>query len=81
MSAFKYFMKTERSFVHAICTVHSRAREGLLPEHSVGVKEAQGTKTAEVNARTATVDHDRQGQAAHRQCKSRIVVEFASGTV
>ena len=74
-------MKTECSFVRAICTVHCRAREGLLPEHSVGVKETQGTKTAEVNARTATADHDRQEQAAHRQCKSRIVVEFASGTV
>ena len=59
-------MKTERSFVHAICTVHCRAREGLLPELSVVVKEAQGTKTAEVNPRTATADHDRQGQAAHR---------------
>ena len=81
MSAFKYFLQTERSFVHAICTIHCRAREGLLPEHSVSVKEAQGTKTVEVNARTVTADHDRQGQAAHRQCKSRIVVEFASGTV
>ena len=79
MNAFKYFMKTKRSFVHAICTVHCRAREGLLPEHSVGVKEAQGTKTAEVNARTATADHDRQGQAAHRQSKSHIVFELASG--
>ena len=81
MSAFKYFMKTERSFVHSIY-MHSplsHAREGLLPEHSVSVKEAQGTKTAEINTRTATADHDRQGQAAHRQCKSRIVVEFASG--
>ena len=27
----------------------------------------------------ATADHDRQGQAAHRQYKSRTVVEFASG--
>jgi len=27
----------------------------------------------------ANVDHDRQGQAAHRQYKSRTVVEFSSG--
>ena len=54
-----------------------RIGEGLLPERSVGVKEARVTKTTEVNARMH--DHDRQGQAAHRQYKSRIVVEFASG--
>ena len=29
---------------------------------------------AQVNARNATADHDRQGQAAHRQYKLRIVV-------
>ena len=33
----------------------------------------------DVNTRMATADHDRQGQAAHRQYKSRTVVEFASG--
>ena len=27
----------------------------------------------------ATADHDRQGQAAHRQYKSRTVVGFTSG--
>ena len=54
----------------------SRVGEGLLPERSVGVKEARVTKTTEVNAR---MDHDKQGQAAHRQYKSRTVVEFASG--
>jgi len=43
----------------------------LLPEHSIGVKEARGTKTTQVNARMATTDHGRQGQAAHRQYKSR----------
>ena len=42
-------------------------------------REAQGTKTTQVNARMATVDHDRQGEAAHRQYKSCTVVEFASG--
>ena len=30
----------------------------------------------QVNARNATADHDRQGQAAHRQYKLRIVVEL-----
>ena len=34
-------------------------------------QKGQGMKT--------TVDHDRQGQAAHRQYKSRILVEFALG--
>ena len=33
----------------------------------------------EVNASMATADHDRQGQAAHRQYKSHTVIEFASG--
>ena len=63
MSAFKYFKKTERprdhgmsSFVHAMGPARCRVGEGLLPEHSIDVKEAQGTK---VNARMATVDHDR----------------------
>ena len=56
-----------------------RVGEGPLPERSVGVKEARGTKTTQVNARMATADHDRQGQAAHRQYKSRTVVEFTSG--
>ena len=50
-----------------------RVSEGLLPECSVNVKEARGTKTTQVNARMATADHDRQGQAAHTQYKSRIV--------
>ena len=43
------------------------------------MKEARGTKTTQVNARMATVDHGRQRQAAHRQYKSRTVIEFASG--
>ena len=76
MSVFKYFMKT---FVHAICPARCRVGEGLLAERSVGVKEAWGTKTLQVNACMATVDHERQGQAAHRQYKSHTVVEFASG--
>ena len=68
------------SFVHAICPAapaRCRVGEGLLPEHSVGVKEARVTKTTKVNA--CMHNHDRQGQAAHRQYKSCIVVEFASG--
>ena len=31
-------MKTEHSFVHAICPGRYRVGEGLLPEHSIGVK-------------------------------------------
>ena len=65
--------------MHAICPAHCRVGEGLLLEHSVGVKEARGTKTTQVNARMATADHDRQGQVAHRRYKSRTVIEFASG--
>ena len=82
MSAFKYFMKTERpwgSLVHVICPACYHVSEGLLPERSICVKEAQGTKTTHVNPFMATADHDRQGQAAHRQYKSRTVVEFTSG--
>ena len=65
--------------MHAICPARCRVSEGLLPEHCVVVKEARGTKTTQVNACMATVDHDREGQAAHRQYKSRTVVGFASG--
>ena len=61
--------------MHAICPARCRVGEGLLPERSVGVNEARGTKTTQVNACMATADHDRQGQAAHRQYKSRTVVE------
>jgi len=42
-------------------------------------REAQATKTNQVNTCMATADYDRQGQAAHRQYKSSTVVEFASG--
>ena len=66
-------MKTERSFVDAMGPAHCRIGEGLLPERSVDVKEAQETKTTQVNAHMATADHDRLGQAAHRQYKSLIV--------
>ena len=73
--------------MHEILPARSHVGEGLPPERSVGVKEARGTIDDivlyylwrnEDNARMATADHDRQGQAAHRQYKSRIVVEFAS---
>ena len=60
MSVFKYFLKTLRA-----CDMPSFPSIGLLPEHSVSMKEAQGAKTTQVNARMATADHDRQGQAAH----------------
>ena len=62
MSEFKYSMKTERRFVHASMK--------LLPERSIGVKDAQGMKTTQVNARMAIADHDIQGQASHRRYKS-----------
>ena len=39
MSAFKYFMKTR------IWPARCHVGEGLLPERSVSVKEARGTKT------------------------------------
>ena len=67
-------MKIECSFVHALGPARCRVGEGLLPERSIDVKEARETKTTQVNAwRMATADHDRQGQAVHRQYKSRIV--------
>ena len=56
--------------MHAMGPARCRVGEGLLPERSVDVKEARGTKITQVNARMATADHDRQGQAAY---KSRIV--------
>ena len=37
-------MKTERSFVHAMGPARCRIGEGLLPERSFDVKEAQGMK-------------------------------------
>ena len=36
-------------------------------------------KMTQVNTCMATVDHDRQGQAAHRRYKLRTIVEVASG--
>ena len=71
-------MKTERSFRAAICPGRCRVGEELLTR-AQRRREARGTKTTQVNAHMATVDHDRQGQATHRQYKSRTVVEFASG--
>ena len=59
--------------MHAICPARCRIGEGLLPERNVSVKEARGMKMTQVNACMATVDYDRQGQVAQRQCKSRIV--------
>ena len=72
MSAFKYFTKI------LSCACQPAVGEGLLPERSVSVKETR-SETTQVNARMATADHDRQGQAAHRRYKLRTVVEFASG--
>ena len=61
MSAFKYFMKTKRSFVHAMPRPLSCISEGLLTARVQRRREARGTKTTQVNAHMATVDHDRQG--------------------
>ena len=54
--------------MHAICLARCHVGEELLPERSVGVKPEE--RMTQVNARMATADHDRQGQAAHRQYKS-----------
>ena len=56
--------------MHVICPGHCHVGEGLLPERSISVKEAQGTKATQVNARMGTVDHDRQGQAGCSQTDS-----------
>ena len=68
--------KWANSFVHVICPTHCRRRW----KATAGVqrqRESRETKTTQDNARMATADHDRQGQAAHTQYKSRTVVEFA----
>ena len=76
MSAFKYFTETECPWIVS-CPAYCRYRgEGPQPEPSVGLQE---TRSEDVNARMATADHDRQGQATHRRYKLRTVVEFASG--
>ena len=74
MTAFKYFVKTGPPVVScmryaqpAVASVKGYCR----PQRR---REARGTKTTQVNARMATVNHDRQGQAAHRhEYKSRII--------
>ena len=46
----------------------------------ISVMSVKGTRSeTQINACMATVDHDRQRQAAHRWYKLRTVVEFASG--
>ena len=45
-----------------ICPARCLIDEGLLPERSVGVKEARGTKTTPVITHLVTADQDRQGQ-------------------
>ena len=52
--------------------------KGLLPECSVDVKPEE-RRRLKFNARMAIADHDRQGQATHKQYKSRAVAEFISG--
>ena len=75
-------MKTEHpQIVSAISPAHCCVGEELLPECSINMKEARGTKTTQVNTHMETADHDRQGQAAHKWYKSCKVVEFTSGKV
>ena len=49
----------------------------LLPECSVDVKPKE-RRRLKFNPRMAIADHDRQGQATHKQYKSRAVAEFIS---
>ena len=73
-------MKTELprslgSFMHVICQARCHVGEGLLQSAA-----SAWNPRNEEDTPMATVDHDRQGQAAHRhEYKSRTVVEFASG--
>ena len=68
MSAFKYFIKTERV---------AQAMRATTRAHFQG--ERPRVKTTQVNACMATVDHNRQGQAAHRRYNLHTMVEVASG--
>ena len=69
-------MKTERP----------RSSGSFCAQPAVVSMKGYGQSTAsawsprnEDNARMATADHDRQGQAAHRQYKLRTVAGFTSG--
>ena len=64
MSTFKYFMKTEHPWVVSCMLWMQPAR---------AQRQREGSPRNKYNARMATADHDRQGQATHRQYKSRIV--------
>ena len=68
------------SFEHMICPACCRVAEGRASARAQHQREARETKTTQVITRLATVDHDRQGQATHRQYKSHTAVEFASGS-
>ena len=80
---FKYFIKTANDLDPRVASCMRYAQPAIASVkgycRAQRRREARGTKTTQVNARMATADHDRQGQAAHRQYKSRTVVEFASG--
>ena len=59
------------SFVHVLGPAHYHVGEGLLPERSVGMKEAQRTKTMHAwQLRTMT---DRGRLLTDNSYKSRIV--------
>ena len=68
MSAFKYFIKTERPRVAQAMRATTRAHF-----------QRPRVKTTQVNTCMATVDHNRQGQAAHRRYNLHTMVEVASG--
>ena len=73
MSTFKYFVKTKHP---RACDMPSPLlRRWRATARAQRRREAQGMKTTQVNARMAIADHDRQGQATHRQYKSHTVVE------
>ena len=60
-----------------------------LPERSIGVKEARGTKTTQVNACMATADHGRPWQTIDSRVslyylwadKGRLLTDSTNGTV
>jgi len=61
MSEFEYFMKTERPQVG----MH-RCSEGYCQSTASAWRKPEERRWLKL-ARMATADHDRQGQAAHRQ--------------
>ena len=59
--------------------VHVPQANVLSYSASTTLRKPEERRRLKVNARMATVDHDRQGQAAHRRYKLHTTVEVASG--